>query len=461
MATTVDQKLLKATKFPPEFNQKVDMQKVNLEVMRKWIAGKISDILGSEDDVVIELCFNLIEGSRYPEIKKLQIQLTGFLEKDTPAFCKELWKLCLSAQNSPQGVPKELLEAKKLELIQEKVEAEKAAEEARRRREIDSQRERDMDSIRNRERDERGRGGYGMRNDNWRRGRGDRDFGRGGDNNRGGHRRSRSPGQWRAPPRDTDSYVPRGGGRRRDDNRRRSPSPALDKRPASASPSRSPPRRREQTATVAAVGEVGDKVQTAAAEDHTHHPTLGPHPQRRGNAGGRHPPPKADLLHPSLAEDAETAAVPAPVLVLATAPFHGHPSESRRTQFNATTSPRRERKRRGSIERYAPRRHHTSSISPPNTKRIKRADNEEDERRRSPYPAESPRGRTRTRSISRPHSPPKDDAEMTGTKDQEPNVDQPLSRQDPQKEASALREKLLRERIKKMRMLSISSNKAE
>jgi hypothetical protein len=56
-----------------------------------------------------------------PEIKKLQIQLTGFLEKDTPAFCKELWKLCLSAQNSPQGVPKELLEAKKLELIQEKV----------------------------------------------------------------------------------------------------------------------------------------------------------------------------------------------------------------------------------------------------------------------------------------------------------------------------------------------------
>ncbi|OBT73595.1 hypothetical protein VF21_07635 [Pseudogymnoascus sp. 05NY08] len=206
MATTVDQKLLKATKFPPEFNQKVDMQKVNLEVMRKWIAGKISDILGSEDDVVIELCFNLIEGSRYPEIKKLQIQLTGFLEKDTPAFCKELWKLCLSAQNSPQGVPKELLEAKKLELIQEKVEAEKAAEEARRRREIDSQRERDMDSIRNRERDERGRGGYGMRNDNWRRGRGDRDFGRG-DNNRGGHRRSRSPGQWRAPPRDTDSYA--------------------------------------------------------------------------------------------------------------------------------------------------------------------------------------------------------------------------------------------------------------
>ncbi|KAK2047059.1 PWI domain-containing protein [Colletotrichum somersetense] len=125
MATGVDAKLLKSTKFPPEFNQKVDMQKVNLQVMKKWIASKISDILGSEDDVVIELCFNLIEGSRYPDIKSLQIQLTGFLDKDTAPFCKDLWKLCLSAQTSPQGVPKELLEAKKLELIQEKMEADR------------------------------------------------------------------------------------------------------------------------------------------------------------------------------------------------------------------------------------------------------------------------------------------------------------------------------------------------
>ncbi|KAE8441345.1 hypothetical protein EG329_005494 [Mollisiaceae sp. DMI_Dod_QoI] len=146
MATGVDAKLLKSTKFPPEFSQKVDMEKVNLEVMKKWIAGKISEILGSEDDVVIELCFNLIEGSRYPDIKKLQIQLTGFLDKDTASFCKELWKLCLSAQSNPQGVPKELLEAKKLELIQEKIDAEKAAEEARRRREEEQRREREVNN---------------------------------------------------------------------------------------------------------------------------------------------------------------------------------------------------------------------------------------------------------------------------------------------------------------------------
>ncbi|KAE9580804.1 hypothetical protein CGMCC3_g3238 [Colletotrichum fructicola] len=152
MATGIDAKLLKSTKFPPEFNQKVDMQKVNLQVMKKWIASKISDILGSEDDVVIELCFNLIEGSRFPDIKSLQIQLTGFLDKDTAPFCKELWKLCLSAQTSPQGVPKELLEAKKLELIQEKIEADRAADEARRRREDAERREQEISRLRERDR---------------------------------------------------------------------------------------------------------------------------------------------------------------------------------------------------------------------------------------------------------------------------------------------------------------------
>ncbi|RYP34958.1 hypothetical protein DL767_004035 [Monosporascus sp. MG133] len=176
MASSVDAKLLRATKFPPEFNQKVDMQKVNIQVMKKWIASKISEILGSEDDVVIELCFNLIEGTRFPDIKSMQIQLTGFLDKDTAPFCKELWNLCLSAQTSPQGVPKELLEAKKLELIQEKIDADKAAEEARIRRENQERRDRELADIRDRERRDRGfRGGRG---DTWRGGRrgGDRAY---------------------------------------------------------------------------------------------------------------------------------------------------------------------------------------------------------------------------------------------------------------------------------------------
>ncbi|KAF2118590.1 PWI domain-containing protein [Lophiotrema nucula] len=192
MAMTVDQKRLKATKFPPEFDTKVDTQKVNIDLMKKWIAGKITEILGDEDDVVIDTTYNLLEENRIPNIKAIQIQLTGFLGKDCAAFCKELWSLMLSAQNSPLGVPKELLEAKKLEMKQEQ--ASKAAAESRRRDQ--AREETDMiNSFRHNdrpERSERGRGGFGF---GGRPPRGDRP-GRGRDfDRRGGppRRDSRSP----------------------------------------------------------------------------------------------------------------------------------------------------------------------------------------------------------------------------------------------------------------------------
>jgi hypothetical protein len=35
------------------------LQVANLS--HRWIASRISELLGNEDDVVIELCFNLIE----------------------------------------------------------------------------------------------------------------------------------------------------------------------------------------------------------------------------------------------------------------------------------------------------------------------------------------------------------------------------------------------------------------
>jgi hypothetical protein len=56
--------------------------------------------------------------SLQPEIKQIQHGLTGFLDKDAPAFCREMWNLLLSAQESSNGIPKELLEAKKAEIQQ-------------------------------------------------------------------------------------------------------------------------------------------------------------------------------------------------------------------------------------------------------------------------------------------------------------------------------------------------------
>ncbi|EUC47630.1 hypothetical protein COCMIDRAFT_89556 [Bipolaris oryzae ATCC 44560] len=160
MALSIDQKRLKATKFPPEFDKKVDIEKVNIDLMKRWIANKITTILGDEDDIVVETCYNLVEQSQFPKIKEIQIQLTGFLGKDTAPFCKELWDLMLSAQDSPVGVPRELLEAKKAELQQEQLS--KAAADARRAE--DQAQNAMIDSFRQSERSdrpERGRGGGG------------------------------------------------------------------------------------------------------------------------------------------------------------------------------------------------------------------------------------------------------------------------------------------------------------
>ncbi|KAF2969785.1 hypothetical protein GQX73_g3778 [Xylaria multiplex] len=102
-------------RFPVEFGQKVDMQRVNLQVLKKWVAGRISEILDFKHNAPIELCFKFFD-SRFPDIKSLPSQLREHLASNAMPFCKELWGLCLSAQCSPHGVPKELLEAKKLEL---------------------------------------------------------------------------------------------------------------------------------------------------------------------------------------------------------------------------------------------------------------------------------------------------------------------------------------------------------
>ena len=40
---------------------KVDLSKVKIDVIKPWITRRITEILGFEDDVVIDFCFNLLE----------------------------------------------------------------------------------------------------------------------------------------------------------------------------------------------------------------------------------------------------------------------------------------------------------------------------------------------------------------------------------------------------------------
>ncbi|KAG0184479.1 Serine/arginine repetitive matrix protein 1 [Apophysomyces sp. BC1034] len=98
---------------------KVDIKKVNLDVIKPWISNRITQLLGFEDEVVIDFTFGLLEEEN-PDPKMMQINLTGFLEKNTQSFILELWKLLLSAQDAVGGIPKAFLEQKKEELRQKK-----------------------------------------------------------------------------------------------------------------------------------------------------------------------------------------------------------------------------------------------------------------------------------------------------------------------------------------------------
>lgn len=54
------------------------MAKVKLDVIKPWITLKLNEILGMEDDVVVEYVFTQLEEKELNP-KKMQINLTGFL----------------------------------------------------------------------------------------------------------------------------------------------------------------------------------------------------------------------------------------------------------------------------------------------------------------------------------------------------------------------------------------------
>uniref|UniRef100_V5EBQ7 SR-rich pre-mRNA splicing activator n=1 Tax=Kalmanozyma brasiliensis (strain GHG001) TaxID=1365824 RepID=V5EBQ7_KALBG len=125
--------LLRKLTFPASFSTKVDMTRVELSVIRPWISRRITTLLGFEDDVVLEYATGMLEEERFPDPRKVQIQLMGFLEGQTAGFMEELWELLVSAQESVGGVPRRFVEEKKEELRVKREEGERVVREARER----------------------------------------------------------------------------------------------------------------------------------------------------------------------------------------------------------------------------------------------------------------------------------------------------------------------------------------
>lgn len=53
---------MKTMKFPKELGIKVNMKKVNMDVIKPWIAKRVTELLGGlEDEVLIGLIYNELE----------------------------------------------------------------------------------------------------------------------------------------------------------------------------------------------------------------------------------------------------------------------------------------------------------------------------------------------------------------------------------------------------------------
>jgi len=124
-----EKKLMKTLKFSDTLNEPVDMRKVKLDAMKPWINEKLTEILGFEDDVVIDYAINQLESTNLPNAKSIQINLTGFLNaKNARTFMGELWPMLMSAMKNPHGIPDQLIAEKRAEMEKEKSEGEKMKE---------------------------------------------------------------------------------------------------------------------------------------------------------------------------------------------------------------------------------------------------------------------------------------------------------------------------------------------
>jgi serine/arginine repetitive matrix protein 1 len=151
-------KLFASRSWPEEFSQYVDMSRVSIESLRPWVEKRITELIGNEDEIIYEYCiaqleaFDPVEKSVDP--REIQVNLEGFLgDESASRLMRELWKLMISAQSHPLGIPQQILDEQKLEEERKKREAEELRKEIERRRE-GIRRDHEETSIK-RDRDER------------------------------------------------------------------------------------------------------------------------------------------------------------------------------------------------------------------------------------------------------------------------------------------------------------------
>jgi serine/arginine repetitive matrix protein 1 len=105
--------LLRKTPWPADFAPPhPDLGRVQWEALRPWVERRVTELLGVEDEVLVAYVLEEIEGKAKVDPRALQLNLTGFLERNAGPFVRELWALL----RSPSGIPQQFLDEKAAEL---------------------------------------------------------------------------------------------------------------------------------------------------------------------------------------------------------------------------------------------------------------------------------------------------------------------------------------------------------
>jgi len=94
------------------YKKKIDMEKLNRYVIRKWMKEEFEKALGTDDDIVFDnlmLMFEEPKNSKTPNGKEIQNFLEGFMEDNARKFLKTIWKSLLNAQQTSNGIPSTML----------------------------------------------------------------------------------------------------------------------------------------------------------------------------------------------------------------------------------------------------------------------------------------------------------------------------------------------------------------
>ncbi|CAA9987957.1 pre-mRNA splicing factor, putative [Plasmodium knowlesi strain H] len=129
-----EKKLIEKMAWPEIYNQKIDLTKINIDVVGKWIHKRLIEILGFEDDILYEYCVSQLrldqegiedESDNFLNSKRLKINLTGFIgNKKSEIFVQELLELLISNEQNEGKVVVDEMETKRIEMEQVKKENE-------------------------------------------------------------------------------------------------------------------------------------------------------------------------------------------------------------------------------------------------------------------------------------------------------------------------------------------------